>query len=122
MGDVFRAEAINADVVDRETRRLSITMSDDAGNETTFSLSPEVAAAIARLTSEFAHHADTANLTPTKMPNAFAIGTGRFEPVVLIRFENDVPYGLSADHALRLGRALIAEAKQMNAQPPALRQ
>lgn len=122
MQDVFRAEAIAADVVERGERRLSITLADAAGRETTVSLTPEVSAALARIASEFAHHAETGDPTPTKMPNGFAIGSGRFEPVVLIRFEDDVPYGLSVDHAMRLGRALIAEAKQMTSQPPGMRQ
>lgn len=122
MQDVFRAEAITADVVERDQRRLSITLCDAVGRETTLSLTPEIAAALARLAGEFAHHAETGDVMPTKMPNGFAIGSGRFEPVVLIRFEDDVPYGLSADHAMRLGRALIAEAKQMTSQPSGLRQ
>lgn len=122
MQDVFRAEAIAADVVERDQRRLSITLSDGAGRETTVSLTPEVAAALARIAGEFAPHGGTGEPAPAKMPSAFAIGSGRFEPVVLIRFEDDVPYGLSADHAMRLGRALIAEAKQMTSQPPGLRQ
>jgi len=122
MQDVFRAEAIAADVVERDQRRLSITLSDATGRETAVSLTPEVAAALARIAGEFAQHAEAGDPTPTKMPSGFAIGSGRFEPVVLIRFEDDVPYGLSADHAIRLGRALIAEAKQMTSQPSGLRQ
>ena len=122
MAEVFEAEAIKADVVDEGARRLGVTLCDENGRELTLTISPEIAAALGRIASEFAHHADTGNLTPTKMPNAFAIGSGRFEPIVLVRFENDTPYGLSADHAMRLGRALIAEAKQMASVPPPTRQ
>lgn len=118
----FRADTIAADTIDAKTGRLLITLADAKGEELTISISTEVAGALARLTSPFMQDPEPGELTPTKMPSEFAIGTGRFEPIVLIRFENDVPYGLSADHAMRLGRALISEAKQMAAQPPPLRQ
>lgn len=122
MADIFQAAAIKADVIDEGARRLAITLCDDAGAEMTVTIPVEIAAALGRIAGEFAHHADTGNLTPTKMPSGFAIGSGRYEPIVLVRFENDTPYGLSADHAMRLGRALIAEAKQMAGAPPPTRQ
>ena len=38
MTDVFRAEAITTDAVDTAARRLTITLQDDAGQETTLSI------------------------------------------------------------------------------------
>ena len=49
----------------------------------------------------------------TKMPKGFAVGTARYEPIVLIRFENDAPYGLDAADAAELGRALVEQAESV---------
>lgn len=117
----FRAEAITADTRE-DAARLAVTFADAAGRETTLSITPEIAAALAKLAQAFAQSAPASGILPTKMPSGFAIGSGRFEPVVLVRFEDDTPYGLSAGEALRLGEALIEEARQMASVPPPLRQ
>lgn len=45
------------------------------------------------------------------MPDSFSVGRGRHESVVLVRFEDDTPYGLSAAQAAELGEALLEEAE-----------
>jgi hypothetical protein len=114
----FHADTILADRVARSgPLRLEITLGGQGGNQLALSLTPEVAAAVARLAGEFAHHAEPGRPALTKMPSEFAIGSGVHDPVVLVRFENDTPYGLSAETAMALGQALIDEAEQMATQP-----
>lgn len=118
MGNKFNTETILAHKVSESgPSRLEITLGGRGGRECIVTLTPEVAAAIARLAGEFAHQAEPGGLSLTKMPSDFAIGTGLHDPVVLVRFENDTPYGLSAETALQLGQALIKEAGQMAVQP-----
>lgn len=118
VGNTFDAETIIAHTVaEGGPLRLEITLGGRGGRECAVSLTPEVAAAIARLASEFAHQAGPGELPLTKMPREFAIGSGVHDPVVLVRFENDTPYGLSAETARQLGQALIEEAGQMTSQP-----
>lgn len=118
MGHTFDAETIIAHTIaEGGPSRLEITLGGRGGRECAISLTPEVAAAIARLASEFAHQSAPGDLPLTKMPREFAIGSGVHDPVVLVRFENDTPYGLSAETARQLGQALIEEAGQMTTQP-----
>ncbi len=118
MGNTFDAETIIAHKVSESgPLRLEINLGGRGGHECIVTLTPEVAAAIARLAGEFAHQAELGGLSLTKMPRDFAIGSGVHDPVVLVRFENDTPYGLSAETALQLGQALINEAAQMSSQP-----
>ena len=56
------------------------------------------------------------------MPDSFAVGSGRYEQVVLVRFEDDVPYGLRAAEARLLGEALIEQADEMAGAPVLMRQ
>lgn len=53
----------------------------------------------------------------TKRPHGFSVGRGRFEDVVLVRFEDDVPYGLTAADAAELGQALLDEADAVEQLP-----
>lgn len=118
MRDTFEADTIVADrLAESGPLRLDITLASRAGRQLTVRLTPEVAAAIARLAGEFAHAAQPGAPSLTKLPSEFAIGSGVHDPVVLVRFENDAPYGLSPDTALRLGQALIEEAEHMSLRP-----
>lgn len=58
----------------------------------------------------------------TKLPQHFAVGSGRYEQVVLLRFEDDVPYGLKVADAAGLGLALIEEAEAIEARGAPARQ
>lgn len=117
MGKTFDTETIIAHKVSESgPSRLEITLGS-RGRECIVTLTPETAAAIARLAGEFAHQIVPGGPSLTKMPSEFAVGSGVHDPVVLVRFENETPYGLSAETAHELGRALIQEAGQVMAQP-----
>jgi hypothetical protein len=49
----------------------------------------------------------------TKLPKDFSIGTGRFEALVLLQFENETPYAFDSDLAVSLGQALLAHASEL---------
>lgn len=118
MDNTFDAETIIAHKVPESgPSRLDITLGSRSGRQCIVRLTPEVAAAIARLAGEFAHQIVPGGPSLTKMPSEFAVGSGVHDPVVLVRFENETPYGLSAETAHELGRALIEEAGQVMAQP-----
>ena len=125
MMEPFAAQSIVTTRGGSAADRLAITLADATGRHWTVSLGPETATALARVLEEFARCAKATSgspLSPTKMPSGFAIGAGRFERIVLVRFEDDVPYGLAADEARRLGEALIAEAEQLDGAPAPLTQ
>jgi len=125
MTQTFAAQAIVSTQGESASERLAITIADAQGREKTLTLSAEMASALAHVLGEFARSADAraaSSVLPTKKPAGFAIGAGRYEPLVLVRFEDDVPYGLAAEDALRLGHALIEEAEQLVDVPVPLRQ
>jgi hypothetical protein len=86
----------------------AITLVTKAGAAHTITLTAVAAAA---LSSALADGTTGAAHGLTKRPHNFAVGTGKHQPVVMIRFEKDVPYGLSASQAQILGRELIEASR-----------
>ncbi|RUO99266.1 hypothetical protein [Hyphomicrobium sp.] len=109
MPEKFCAELLVRSERDRVNDRLEITICNIAGEARTISLSEEAVAGLASLLSDHVHENSKSNVT--KLPDSFAVGHGRHEPVVMLRFEEDAAYGLTADQALGLGEALIEEAE-----------
>ncbi len=86
---------------------LEITIADSSGKTQTVRVGADAAHALAQVFRDFAAASQETAAPPTKLPSTFAVGTGRYEPLVLLRFENDVPYGLKISDAAELGRALL---------------
>jgi hypothetical protein len=99
---------------------IEITLADGSGNTQKICASADVAQTLAQIFGDFAQVAQTTSPPLTKRPSTFAVGTGRYEQLVLIRFENDVPYALCADDAIDLGRALLDQAETVSTKRPAL--
>ena len=108
MPEKFYAEILTRSERDRSNKRLEISLCDVAGECRTVSLSPD---AITALTSLLANDVPSKNPDMTKIPDRFAVGHGRHEPVVMVRFEDDPAYGLTAEQAVDLGEALLEEAE-----------
>lgn len=53
----------------------------------------------------------------TKLPKDFSIGTGRFEEMVLLRFENETPYAFDSELAASLGNALLTQVSELMGSP-----
>lgn len=113
MGDTFFAEMITNSKLERSTSRLEITLADSAGRVRTISLGAEVIAALAELTPEIASSRSVSNACLTKLPQRYAVGHGRHEPVVMLRFEDEPAYGLSATLAADLAEALLDEVEMV---------
>ena len=101
----------------RTVDTFEVTFIDKTGGETTLKVGADVATGLARL---FAEAAQDAGSRPqaTKMPATFAVGSGRHEAVVLVRVEEDAPYGLSAADASELGLALLEQSESVRERAP----
>lgn len=90
--------------------QLDITLSDAAGRTTTVSVSADVAHGLLNAVRDFAKA--EGKLPPlVKRPRKFAVGTGRHESAVLVRFDDDIPYGLDADTAIEVAHAILDAAQ-----------
>ncbi len=114
MPEKFYAELLLRSERDRANERLEITLCDASGTTRTISLSSDAVTALTSLLTDHAQKTGAAG-NVTKLPESFAVGHGRHEPVVMLRFEEDPAYGLTADQALGLGEALIEEAETISA-------
>jgi hypothetical protein len=86
---------------------LEVVVADAAGKENKLCLTADTASSVFRVLEEFASRASPcAGTVLTKRPKAFAVGTGRFERIVLLRFEDDAPYALRPEDASNLAEAL----------------
>lgn len=103
-------------------RTIEVTLGDGFGALSTITLNADSAACLAKVLTEFDGRSQNGGLTQTKFPRRFAVGHGRNDRVVLVRFEDDTPYGLDAEQAAELGSALVEEAEDMSLMPAPMRQ
>jgi len=109
----FKAESIGSTDLAKDGS-LVVRLVDAAGKSSTLSLTPSLARALTSALSDFvAAGGPAAGPTATKLPTEFAVGTGRHERVVLVRFEDDPPYGLDPVLAAELGHALVEQAESV---------
>jgi hypothetical protein len=98
--------------------RLEVVVVGADGKEAKICLSADTAASLATILSEFAaRNAARHDAALTKRPKNFAVGTGRFERVVLIRFEDDPPYALKPELARELCEALLETSENVIVRP-----
>lgn len=110
MQEKFNAEILTRSERDRVNGRIEISLCNVAGECRTISLGHDVVSALSALLAE----APTQVSDMTKIPDNFSVGHGRHEPVVMIRFEDEPAYGLTAEQAIGLGEALIEEAEAIS--------
>jgi hypothetical protein len=121
MADVF-AEIVTRSQVDSSGSGLEIALADATGRCKTLSLSADAIAALAKILSEFSQSTVPSRECLTKIPQRYAVGHGRHEPFVLLRFEDESAYGLSPDQAANLAEALLDEAEAMSTVRYSMRQ
>ena len=102
--------------------RLEIEFADKAGQRHAVSLSADAVAALAKIVGQFLMSSQRSREHLTKFPTYYAVGHGRHEPVVLLRFEDELAYGLSPDQAAHLGDVLLEEAQAMSSVRYSVRQ
>jgi hypothetical protein len=114
MTKIFSAEMITRSDLNKETSRLEIALADPAGSVRTLSLGPDAIAALVEIVAGLPGSPSHANNHITKIPKRYAVGHGRHEPVVMLRFEDEPAYGLSVTQAAALGEALLEEAEAVS--------
>jgi hypothetical protein len=110
MHEKFNAEILTRSERDRANGRIEISLCNVAGECHTISLGRDVVTALTALLAE----GPARGSGLTKIPDNFSVGHGRHEPVVMVRFEDDPAYGLTAEQAVGLGEALIEEAEAIS--------
>jgi hypothetical protein len=97
-------------------KRFAVTMAGADGRTTTLSLS---ASAVSELFERLVllGAEDGAGAVPTRLPESFAVGVGKHEPLVLVRFEDEAPYALKPSDARDLAEALLECADDAEEQP-----
>ena len=120
MARTFISEAVGA------TRcvemRAEITFVDANGGSQTISITPVTANVLLTALQDFSRSSSFEGPVATKMPRQVTVGCGRYEQVVLVRFEDEAPYGLDAAQAAELGWALVQQAAMTTGQSAPLRQ
>jgi hypothetical protein len=126
MGDEMRSTRAATDI--RETcttnaGHLEVVLVGADGKDVRLRLSADTAASLATILSEFAaQSAVRSEAALTKRPKTFAVGAGRYERVVLLRFEDDAPYALRPELARELCEALLETSENVIVQPAQLLQ
>jgi len=117
MKDTFAATAISR-TNRAEDSTLELELADADGRLVKVRVTADIALGLAQMLKEFADRsAQRFEHTLTKMPKTFSVGAGRFDNVVLIRFEDDAPYALAADDAMELGEALLEQSESVGLRP-----
>jgi hypothetical protein len=119
----FKAQSLLETRAHQDERRLELTFVDGRGRRQTLNLPAAVAADLAEVLQSLS--ADMVQRTYgqlTKMPKQTAVASARHERLVLIKFDDDPPYGLDPDEAENLWREVREETHRVSQQRPPLRQ
>jgi hypothetical protein len=119
----FKAQSLVETRSRREQRRLEMTFVDAGGMQQTISLPAAVAADLGQvLTSLSAELCNPGKTQFTRMPRQTAVGSASHERLVLIRFDDEPPYGLDVDEAENLWRGLREQTETVSRQSVPVRQ
>ena len=117
MSSAFKATTMLHTEAPKDGRPMQITLSSALGQTLDLSLSAELARSLAVALAEYAEMAENSGIQPTKLPKSFSVGAGKYESVVLLRFEEDAPYALPAKDALTLAKALLNSSESVATRP-----
>lgn len=119
----FKAQSLLETRAQPDERRLEMTFVDTEGRRQTVSLPAAVAADLVPVLKSLSAGLDRGEKTQfTKMPRQLAVGSAKHERLVLIRFDDEPPYGLDLDEAENLWREVREEAEQVSRLRPPMRQ
>lgn len=111
----FKAQTVSETKLKADERRLEMTFVDANGLQQVVSLPSTVASDLAAvLKSVSAEGTPKGRAEFTRKPRQTAIGSATHERLVLIRFDDDPPYGLDPDEAESLWRGLREEAEAVS--------
>jgi hypothetical protein len=114
MADKFFAEMVTRAEYDHPRSRLEISFSDAKGSSQVLSFGADAIAALATILAEPSTSDPAARQNLTKMPKRYAVGHGRHEPLVMLRFEDEAAYGFTPSQATEMAEALLEEAEALS--------
>ena len=114
MPDTFVAQSVAETCAKHDERRFEVTFVDASGRKQTISLPVGVAADLVPVLQSLAAGLSHTDIAFTKMPKSTAVGSARYERLVLVRFDDDPPYALNVDEAENLWRGVREEAEQVS--------
>lgn len=115
MAHTFIAQSLVETRTGDDKRRLEMTFVDADGRRQAISLPVGVVADLSSvLQSLSAGVGNSGKMQFTRMPKLTAVGCARLERLVLIRFDDEPPYGLNVDEAETLWREVREEAEHVS--------
>ncbi len=123
MADRFCAQTLVETSVGDDKRRLEMTFVNTEGERHTLSLPIGVAADLADVLRSLATRTNgSGELQFTQLPKQLAGASAKHERLVLLRFDDEPPYGLGLDETESLWRGLREEAATVSRLKVPLRQ
>jgi hypothetical protein len=112
----FVAQSLAETRTSDDRRRVELTFFDATGKKQIISLPVGVASDLVPVLSSLAENVAGAasNARFTKMPRQWAVGTAQHERLVLLKFDDDPPYGLDLAVAETLWREVREETKSVS--------
>ena len=105
----FIAQSLAETRTSEDRRRFELTFVDARGQKQTVSIPIGIAGDLVPVLTSLAEGLDGAKGAKfTKMPRQWAVGTAQHERLVLLKFDDDPPYGLD----LALAETLWREVRQ----------
>ena len=112
MSKTFRAQSLAQTKTSKDGRCFEMTFVDAAGARRTISLPVQVAADLAPVLTSLSESLGRPQGPQfTKVPKEWAVGRAQHERLVLIKFDEDPPYGLAIDEAAQMWREVREEAE-----------
>jgi hypothetical protein len=123
MSEHFAAQTLLETRCVNDDRRFELTFIDASGARQTISMPSRVAADLAPVLASLAASLDEGGGPRfTKVPKLWAVGRAQHERLVLLRFDDDPPYGLELEDARRLCREVREEVQVASRQKAPTRQ
>ena len=111
----FVAQSLAQTGTSEDRRRFELTFVDARGQKQTISLPTGVAADLVPVLHSLAESLGGAKAAKfTKMPRQWAVGTAQHERLVLLKFDDDPPYGLDLKVAETLWREVREETESVS--------
>jgi hypothetical protein len=115
MPESFAAQSLVETKASEDRRSFELTFVDAKGKTHTLSLPVGVAADLVPVLNSLAESVGGATgATFTKMPRQWAVGTAQHERLVLLKFDDDPPYGLDLKVAETLWREVREETESVS--------
>ena len=115
MSEMFAAQSLVETKASEDRSCFDLTFVDAKGRKHTLSMPIGVAADLVPVLNSLAESVGGAKRAKfTKLPRLWAVGTAQHERLVLIKFDDDPPYGLDLDVAETLWREVREETEAVS--------